>query len=97
MRGHEVTIVEVLDPFEIDPGEIDGLDLEDDESEEIVVMPRQGARAAYLEALAEHRARVDEGAAEIGAPVLRVTTAEPFDGVISKALAAGLLRGGGLQ
>ncbi len=97
MRGHEVTIVEVLDPFEIEPGEIAGLDLEDDETGEIVIMPRQGARAAYLEARAEHRDRVDEGAAELGAPVLRVTTAEPFDAVISNALAAGLLRGGGLQ
>lgn len=96
-RGHEVTIVEVLDPFEIDPPELDGLDLEDDETGEIVVMPSSGARAAYKEALREHRARVDEGAAELGAPVLRVTTAEPFDAVIGNALAAGLLRGGGLQ
>jgi uncharacterized protein (DUF58 family) len=97
MRGHEVTIVEVLDPFEIDPPELDGLDLEDDETGEIVVMPAHGARAAYKEALAEHRARVDEGAAELGAPVLRVSTAEPFDEVIGHALAQGLLRGGGLQ
>jgi hypothetical protein len=96
-RGHEVTIVEVLTPFEIDPPELDGLDLEDDETGEIVVMPSSGARAAYTQALAEHRARVDEGAAELGAPVLRVTTAEPFDAVIGNALAAGLLRGGGLQ
>ncbi|MEO7331367.1 MAG: hypothetical protein ABI193_22515, partial [Minicystis sp.] len=96
MRGHEVAIVEVLDPFEIDPPDLDGLDVEDEETGQVVVLPR-GARKAYLEALAEHRAKVDEGASTLGAAVLRVTTAQPFDAIVRDALNAGLLRGGGAR
>ncbi len=40
---------------------------------------------------------VDEGAVDLGAPVLRVTTAEPFDDVVAGALRAGLLSAGGLE
>lgn len=96
-RGHEVALVEILDPFEIDPPDLSGLDLEDDETGEIVVLPRAGALEAYKAALAAHRAAVDEGAAELGAPVLRVTTKDPFDAVVGAALHAGLLRGGGAR
>lgn len=94
MRGHEVALVEVLDPFEVDPPELDGVDVEDEETGQVVVLPR-GARKAYLEALAAHRTKVDEGAASLGAAVLRVTTAQPFDAIVQEALSAGLLRGGG--
>ncbi|MFO0757125.1 MAG: hypothetical protein U0359_11585 [Byssovorax sp.] len=96
MRGHDVAIVEVLHPFEIDPPELSGIDVEDEETGQVVVLPRN-ARQAYLEALAEHRLRIDEGAATLGAPVLRVTTAQPFDDVVREALGAGLLRGGGAR
>ncbi len=93
-RGHEVAIVEVLTPEETDPPELDGHDLEDEETGEIVVLPPGGARQAYLAALARHRAAVDEGAAALGAPVLRVSTTEPFEEVVMRAAAAGLLRSG---
>jgi uncharacterized protein (DUF58 family) len=96
-RGHEIALVEILDPFEIDPPDLSGLDLEDDETGEIVVLPRAGVREAYKAALAAHRAAIDEGAAELGAPVLRVTTIDPFDAVVGAALHAGLLRGGGAR
>jgi uncharacterized protein (DUF58 family) len=96
-RGHDVALVEVLDPFEIDPPDLSDVDLDDDETGEIVALPPQGARAAYLAALARHRAEVDEGASELGAPVLRVTTAQPFDAIVESALHAGLLRAGGLS
>jgi uncharacterized protein (DUF58 family) len=94
-RGHEVALVEVLDPFEIDPPDLADLDLEDEETGEIVALAPRGAMEAYRSALAAHRATIDEGAAELGAPVLRVTTAEPFDDIVGAALRAGLLRGGG--
>jgi uncharacterized protein (DUF58 family) len=93
-RGHEVALVEVLDPFEIDPPDLTDIDLEDEETGEIVALSPRGAGEAYRAALARHRAAVDEGAAELGAPVLRVTTAEAFDDVVADALQAGLLRGG---
>ncbi|MBI2895297.1 MAG: DUF58 domain-containing protein [Deltaproteobacteria bacterium] len=91
-RGHEVALVEVLDPQEIDPPDLSGHDLEDQETGEIVVLPAEGATEAYLAALATHRAAIDAGAAEIGAPVLRVSTTEPFDSIVCLAIRAGLLR-----
>jgi len=96
-RGHEVALVEVLDPLEIDPPDLADVDLEDDETGEILALPPGGVRVAYRAALARHRAEVDEGAAELGAPVLRVTTADPFDAVVGAALRAGLLRGGDIR
>lgn len=93
-RGHDVAMVEVLDPIEIDPPDLGDVDLEDEETGELLALPPGGVRAAYQAALAKHRAEVDDGAAELGAPVLRVTTAEPFDDVVGAALRAGLLRGG---
>lgn len=96
-RGHEVALIEVLDPLEIDPPDLADVDLEDEETGEILTLPPGGVREAYRAALARHRAEVDAGAAELGAPVLRVTTAEPFDDIVGAALRAGLLRGGDQQ
>jgi uncharacterized protein (DUF58 family) len=90
-----VALVEVLDPFEIDPPDLGDVDLEDEETGEIVALPPRGAREAYRAALAVHRAAVDEGAAALGAPVLRVSTADAFDDVVAAALRAGVLRHGG--
>jgi uncharacterized protein (DUF58 family) len=94
-RGHEVALVQVLDPSEVEPPELDGLDLEDAETGEIVTMPERGAREGYREAFASHRTEVDAGAAKLGAPVLRATTDQPFDAVVTEALRAGLLRSRG--
>ena len=96
-RGHEVALVEVLDPSEIDPPDLADVDLEDEETGEIVALAPRGAADAYRAALARQRASVDEGAAELGASVLRVTTAQPFDAIVGEALRAGLLRGGALS
>jgi uncharacterized protein (DUF58 family) len=96
-RGHDVALVEVLDPLEIDPPDLADCDLEDEETGEIVALPPGGVREAYRAALARHRAEVDAGAAELGAPVLRVTTAEPFDTIVGAALRSGLLRGGDVR
>lgn len=91
VRGHEVALVEILTPFEEDPPELSGFELEDEETGEIVELPPGGARAAYRRALAEHRAEVDAGALTLGAPVLRVSTEEPFDSIVGKAMMSGLL------
>jgi uncharacterized protein (DUF58 family) len=96
-RGHDVALVEVLDPREIDPPDLADVDLEDEETGELVALPPGGVREAYRAALARHRAEVDTGAAELGAPVLRVTTEEPFDDVVAGALRAGLLRAGEIR
>ena len=93
-RGHEVALVEVLDPFELDPPELAGLVLEDEETGELVELPESGARAAYRDALEAHRAALDDGAAQMGAPVVRVTTTQPFDDVVAEALSSGLMRAG---
>jgi hypothetical protein len=94
-RGHEVAIVEVLAPFEIDPPDLAGFDLEDEETGEIVALPEHGMRERFAEALALHRQRIDEAARSISAIVVRTTTAEPFEAIVTRSLAAGLLGGGG--
>jgi uncharacterized protein (DUF58 family) len=93
-RGHEVALVEVLDPIEIDPPDLADVDLEDEETGARVTLPPGGVRAAYRAAFARHRREIDDGAAEIGAPVLHVTTEQAFDDVVADGLRAGLLRGG---
>ena len=93
-QGHEVALVEVLDPFEVDPPDLSGLVVEDEETGELVELPPTRAREAYLDGLAAHRAAVDAEAAQLGAPVLRVTTDEPFDAVVGRAIQVGLVRAG---
>ena len=92
-RGHEVAIVEVLAPFEIEPPDLSGCDLEDEETGELVELPEHGVRERFAEALAAHRHRIDEAARSIGAAVVRTTTDEPFEAVVTRALSAGLLGG----
>jgi uncharacterized protein (DUF58 family) len=93
-QGHDVALVEVLAPFEIDPPWIDAAELEDEETGEIVALAEAGAAEAYRAALAAHREAMDVEAGDMGALVLRVTTAEPFDAIVQSALIAGLLRAG---
>ncbi len=93
-RGHEVALVEVLDPLEIDPPDLSGAELEDEETGEIVELPAGGAKEAYLRALEAHRAEIDAVLGELDAPVLRATTEEPFDSVVAKALAGAFLARG---
>jgi hypothetical protein len=68
--------------------------VEDDETGELIELPPSRAGDAYRVALAAHRAAVDAEAAQLGAPVLRVTTAEPFDAIVGKAIQVGLVRAG---
>ena len=96
LRGHEVALVEVLTPEELDPPDLAGCELEDAETGDLLELPPEGALAAYRECLEAHREALDAEAAELGVPVLRVTTADPFDAVAVRALEAGLLRGAGL-
>jgi uncharacterized protein (DUF58 family) len=95
--GHEVALIEVLDPFEIDPPELAAVVLEDEETGELVELPDTGARAAYLDALRRRREQVEADAARLGAPVLRVTTEEPFDDLVARALAVGFMRTGAVS
>lgn len=95
MRGYEVAIVEVLTPFEIEPPDLSGFDLEDGETGEIVELPERMTPERYRAALDLHRARIDEAAASLGAVVVRTTTDEPFEAIVTRALGTGLVRGGG--
>ncbi len=95
-RGHEVALVEVLDPFELEPPDLAGAELEDEETGELIELPPAGALAAYRAALAEHHAELEALATELDAPLLHTTTSEPFDSIVGKALSVGFLRGGSL-
>ena len=92
-RGQDVILVEVLTPFEIAPPDLAGYDLEDEETGELVELDERGTRERYAEALAEHRRALDEAARTIGATVVRTSTAEPFETIVTRALGAGILGG----
>jgi uncharacterized protein (DUF58 family) len=92
-HGQDVALVEVLAPFEVDPPDLDGMDLECEETGEIVELPATGTRERFLEALAAHRAQIDEAARFIDAPVVRTTTDEPFEAIVTRALSAGVFAG----
>lgn len=93
-RGFDVAIVEVLTPMEVDPPDLSGFDLEDAETGELVELPATGAKERFAAALAEHRRTIDEAAASLEATVLRATTAQPFERIVTRALELGLLAGG---
>jgi uncharacterized protein (DUF58 family) len=93
-RGHEVALVEVLDPYELCPPDLSGLVVEDEETGEVVELPPSRALEGYGKALLAHRAAVDAEAAQLGAPVLRARTDESFDAVVVRALQAGFVRAG---
>ncbi|MDH5490797.1 MAG: DUF58 domain-containing protein [Myxococcales bacterium] len=93
-RGHDVALIEILTPFEEDPPALDGYELEDEESGELLELPPSGAAEAYREALAAHRAAMDAQARALDIPILRVSTEEVFDSIVGKALQVGMIRAG---
>ena len=93
-RGQEVAIIEVLAPFEIEPPDLSGLDVEDEETGELIELPEHGMRERFQQTLAVHRHQIDAAARSIGAAVGRTTTDEPFETLVTRALSAGLLGGG---
>jgi uncharacterized protein (DUF58 family) len=93
-RGLDVAIIEVLAPFELSPPDLSGFDLEDEETGEIIELPERDLAERYQEALQKHREAIDEAARGIDAAVVRTTTDEPFETIVTRALTAGLLSGG---
>lgn len=92
--GHDVALVEVLAPFEVEPPDLDGMDLEDEETGELIELPESGTRERFAEALASHRAAIDEAARSMDAALVRTSTNEPFETIVTRALQAGLFAGG---
>jgi hypothetical protein len=84
----------VLAPFEINPPDLSGFDLEDEETGELIELPEHGMRERFEQALAAHRAHIDEAARAMGAIVARTTTDEAFEAIVTRALGMGLLAGG---
>ncbi|HEU4537404.1 MAG TPA: hypothetical protein VFS00_24970, partial [Polyangiaceae bacterium] len=96
-RGHDVALVQVLHPSELDPPDPGDVDLEDEETGEIITLRAGSALAGYRAALAAHLAALEAGAAEIGAPLLAVRSDEAFEDVVGRAMRRGLLRAGGAR
>ena len=88
--GHDAVLLRVLSPFERDPGPLDGLTLEDEETGELVDLPATGAREAYAAAFAAHTRELEEGASALGVALLSIDTDTPFDDVVLRALRAGV-------
>jgi hypothetical protein len=51
-------------------------------------------RERFRMGLEEHRRAIDDAARSMDATVVRTTTAEPFEAIVTRALSVGLLRGG---
>ena len=97
-RGHDVALIEVLDPIEIDPPDLGDVDSEDEETgEEIVALPPREARGVPRgPRRPPGEEAVDEDAAALGRPrAARGAPADAFDDVVTAALRAGVLRHGG--
>lgn len=95
--GHDVALLQILDPLELEPPDLDGLVIEDSETGELIELSPTGTREAYRRALQEQLDSIQTAAAEIGAPFMRVTAAEVFDDVVTRALAAGLIKTGSVS
>lgn len=93
-QGQDVAVVEVLTPFELDPPDLSGCDLEDEETGELIELPDADVVARYAAALAARRRAVDAEASALGAVIVRTTTDEPFEAIVTRALTAGLLGAG---
>ncbi len=92
-RGHEVAVMRVLDPAEIDFRFQEPVLFEDLESgRELYVDPR-AARERYLERFAEHAAAISRACSRLGIDEFRLATDRPLELALFDFLAARMRRG----
>lgn len=93
-REHDVVLVELLSPFEVDPPALDGMEIEDAETGARLELPA-GARAAYLAHLEARRGEIAAQAQAEGVRFLSARSDEPFEDVVIRAFQVGVLAGRG--
>ncbi len=92
-RGHDVVVLRVLDPAEVNFGfEAPGQFRDAETGREIYVDPAS-ARAGYLRRFGEHAALVAQACADLGVEYDLVSTDRPLDGVLFDLLKARERRG----
>lgn len=92
-RGHEVAVMRVLDPAEIDFTFKEPVLFEDLESGRELYVDPQAARRQYLERFAAHSAAVSQACSQLGVDEFRLPTDRPLELALFDFLAARMRRG----
>lgn len=87
-RGHEVVVVRILDPREIDFDFDSPAMFRDSESGQEIFIDPEDAKRSYRERFQEHSAAVEEAAAQLGADVITAVTDQPIDDLLFDFLAS---------
>jgi len=95
--GHDVVVLRVLDPREIDFDFEDALLFHDVESEKDLFIDPSAAKRNYLQRFAEHGDAARAVCSKLGADYLQVTTDEPLDQVLANYLRHRQRRGKTIQ
>lgn len=86
-RGHDIMIVQVLDPQELDPQWREPVVLEDLETEQRVSVSPDYLQSTYRRRLDAHLQALRACAASVGAQQLLITTTDPLDEALRRYLA----------
>jgi uncharacterized protein (DUF58 family) len=86
-RGHDVCVWQVLDPAEIDLSFDEPAIFEDIETEKRLYVDPDSIRDVYTKRLRTHCEQIEATCDSLGARYLRVLTNQPFDEVLSHAIA----------
>jgi uncharacterized protein (DUF58 family) len=85
-HGHDILIVQVLDPQELAPGWNESVVLKDAETEELVNVSPDYLEGPYRERMQAHLNALRASAASVGAHQTLVTTTDPLDDALRRYL-----------
>ncbi len=85
-RGHDIMILQVLDPQELNPTWDESVVLKDAETDELVNVSPDYLEGRYRERMQAHLEALRASAASVGAHQLLVTTTEPLDDALRRYL-----------
>lgn len=92
-RGHEVVVLRILDPAELDFTIADPAMFRDLESGRQIYVDPGAARAQYLERFAEHTAAVERACSNLGIDLFQMSTERPLELALFDFVGARLRRG----
>jgi uncharacterized protein (DUF58 family) len=86
-HGHDIMIVQVLDPHELTPTWNESVVLKDVETEELVNVSPDYLEGKYRERMTAHLDALRASAASVGAQQMLITTMDPLDDALRRYLA----------
>ncbi|MBC7984129.1 MAG: VWA domain-containing protein, partial [Candidatus Obscuribacterales bacterium] len=86
IHGHDIMLVQILDPQEIKPQWRDATMIQDSETQERINVSGVYWREQYPQRLAAHLAALKKAAANAGAHYIQVSTDEPLDRALRRYL-----------